>query len=500
MPELGFENEKLGSIPYRRQSQWDVPTNTPLVNYIPMWQANGTLLWVPQSSIDHGSTGGLGDDDHTQYLLLAGRAAAQQDIVKAITVSTYARVGSNTAPTNTTAGHVTAEAIWVPNQASSALTGLINAYSNDSTLLFIARVDSGVPLGSPAFRAQGAAKPPIFAGLRSAGTIASPSAVLNGNVLVALNGYGFYDTTNITGPRASLQMYANENWSSTASGTYAALGLTPNGSTVNTETHIWTPDAYAVTGYLDASVGYRKGGLAPSGQYIRGDGTNGVFSAIQVADVPTLTSAKISDFTEAAQDAAGAMAANSSKVTLTYADATPSLTADIVAGSLGPADIANRTRKIPLYLASVSGAGASITTDTHGSLGQFSHSDYTDGNEGTAFFAPVPLPSDFVSGLTFNLSFSSSVGGNNVKMRIALYYMAGSGGAGISGVYESTAGRAAHASANTSQLLTLTGGGSPPAGSILQCFVVFGRSDGAVDTNTGTVSLWNCYLEYTADS
>jgi len=42
---------------------------------------------------------------------------------------------------------------------------------------------------------------------------------------------------------------------------------------------------------------------------------------------------------EAAQDAVGAMVANSSKVSLTYVDGTPSLTADIVAGSLVNADI-----------------------------------------------------------------------------------------------------------------------------------------------------------------
>lgn len=42
---------------------------------------------------------------------------------------------------------------------------------------------------------------------------------------------------------------------------------------------------------------------------------------------------------ERAQDAVGAMVANSSKVSLTYADGTPSLVADIVAGSLVNADI-----------------------------------------------------------------------------------------------------------------------------------------------------------------
>lgn len=44
---------------------------------------------------------------------------------------------------------------------------------------------------------------------------------------------------------------------------------------------------------------------------------------------------------ENAQDAVGAMVANSTKVSLTYVDATPSLTADIIAGSLVNADISN---------------------------------------------------------------------------------------------------------------------------------------------------------------
>lgn len=40
--------------------------------------AGGTALeFIPQSSIDHGSLGGLTDDDHSQYLLLAGRSGGQ---------------------------------------------------------------------------------------------------------------------------------------------------------------------------------------------------------------------------------------------------------------------------------------------------------------------------------------------------------------------------------------------------------------------------------------
>jgi hypothetical protein len=39
--------------------------------------SGGIPAWLAQSSIDHGSLGGLTDDDHTQYALLAGRSGGQ---------------------------------------------------------------------------------------------------------------------------------------------------------------------------------------------------------------------------------------------------------------------------------------------------------------------------------------------------------------------------------------------------------------------------------------
>lgn len=51
---------------------------------------------------------------------------------------------------------------------------------------------------------------------------------------------------------------------------------------------------------------------------------------IPVANVPDLTSAKITDFTEAAQDAVGAMATDTATVNLTYTDGTPAFTADVI--------------------------------------------------------------------------------------------------------------------------------------------------------------------------
>lgn len=73
--------------------------------------------------------------------------------------------------------------------------------------------------------------------------------------------------------------------------------------------------------------------------------SNSVVSVNGYTGVVSLTSSDIAEGTnlyftdERAQDAVGAMVANSAKVSLTYVDGTPSLTADIVTGSLVDADI-----------------------------------------------------------------------------------------------------------------------------------------------------------------
>ena len=80
-------------------------------------------------------------------------------------------------------------------------------------------------------------------------------------------------------------------------------------------------------------------------------------SAFNSMNTHTHTSADITDFTEAAQDATGAMAANSARVTLTYADGTPALTADLVANSI-TAGYLSATATDVLFGRSTSGAGA----------------------------------------------------------------------------------------------------------------------------------------------
>jgi len=62
---------------------------------------------------------------------------------------------------------------------------------------------------------------------------------------------------------------------------------------------------------------------------------------LPVANIPTLTAAKISDFNEAAQDSVGGILVDSATIDLTYTDATPSITAAVIADSIGPTQLAD---------------------------------------------------------------------------------------------------------------------------------------------------------------
>ncbi len=111
---------------------------------------------------------------------------------------------------------------------------------------------------------------------------------------------------------------------------------------------VWSP--------IGGSNGPLTGLLTVTGDMIYRDGTGAVVRLPigNLTDILTVqnsggnsipswqaaTSAVITDFNEAAQDAVGAMVANSSTVTLTYVDGTPSLTAAHISGSIPIADLA----------------------------------------------------------------------------------------------------------------------------------------------------------------
>lgn len=66
-----------------------------------------------------------------------------------------------------------------------------------------------------------------------------------------------------------------------------AVGITGNASVAG------ALSATGAAGVVDAAAGYKIAGAAPLGQYVRGDGTKGVFAAIPRADLPALLRADL---------------------------------------------------------------------------------------------------------------------------------------------------------------------------------------------------------------
>lgn len=130
---------------------------------------------------------------------------------------------------------------------------------------------------------------------------------------IALSGSGVLSATGTGGTVTSV-------------GLSAPAEFTVSGSPVTTSgtlTFVWATELANVV-----LAGPASGGAAVP-----------AFRALVVADIPTLLSTKISDFTEAAQDATGAMVDS----TLVYVDATPLLTRAALTGDITAPQASNAT-------------------------------------------------------------------------------------------------------------------------------------------------------------
>lgn len=75
---------------------------------------------------------------------------------------------------------------------------------------------------------------PDIRGIRSSGTLSSPTAVTSGRTLLRLRGAGFYNTTSWS-DHAAIDFVTSETFTSTARGTTIRFSTTPNGSVGITE-------------------------------------------------------------------------------------------------------------------------------------------------------------------------------------------------------------------------------------------------------------------------
>ncbi len=219
--------------------------------------------------------------------------------------------------------------------------------------------------------------------------------------------------------------------------------------------------------------------------------------ALAVLAPVTIDSTYTSDFNEAAQDAIGLMVANSSKVTLTYVDATPSLTADIVAGSLGPVDIANRTRVWPLDLAAgfqTAGTGTKLISNGFAI-------NYVDAETGSWRWQ-VPIPADLVTGTvalylnwdtvptTGNALWLASIGSTNAGAVHSATNMLNA--------VTSLVAVAGTTNVQTQTIFNSTSNVTAGRGDIAVALTRVGGD--ATDTVNANVLLRAIWLEYTADS
>lgn len=116
---------------------------------------------------------------------------------------------------------------------------------------------------------------PCYTSRRWNGTGASPSVLLDEDVIMRLDAWGYGDTALSISARALIEARAAENWSDSAQGTYWAFRNTPSGSLIpqdclfiNSDKSVDCLGELNVTGPIDGSSGLELSSpLAKTGNY-----------------------------------------------------------------------------------------------------------------------------------------------------------------------------------------------------------------------------------------
>jgi hypothetical protein len=116
-----------------------------------------------------------------------------------------------------------------------------------------------------------------FSGVRTDGTLASPTGLVAADEISGINGFG-WNGAAVVGPAASFRLYSAETWASGHQGTYADIATTPIASTTLTEVLRFENDG-GIT--MPGATGGDKGAGTiniPGGYYVNGTliGTSGI--------------------------------------------------------------------------------------------------------------------------------------------------------------------------------------------------------------------------------
>jgi len=197
------------------------PTDT--AKQILQSDTDGTMAWVTTAAgsgdTDHGVMGGLGDDDHTQYALLAGRSGGQSLIGgTGASDDLTLQATSNTDPGFVMIGDK------ISINDTSGLIG-IGSSTSPATEIDITGTGQMVTLRADGQTARyGAisagdtnnAFAPGFRFLRSAGTLSVPTKTKDGNHLATIIFQGYSANTNPVQRQAGqLLAFAQDTWGDT---------------------------------------------------------------------------------------------------------------------------------------------------------------------------------------------------------------------------------------------------------------------------------------------
>ena len=203
---------------------------------------------VNQANLDHGSIGGLSDDDHSGYALLAGRSGGQTliggtGVADDLTLRATAGIGAGS------------ETITFQLGNNGALTAAVLANVNSQGILRINGAADGSPFSirnlsdavnaftftgdganaSVSFsRYQAVNSGVVFSTTKGRGTASSPSQTLNGDTSLLFLCSGVDDTAANSGNLALLQAAHTENVTTTAGGMSWEFYTVPN--TTKTQT------------------------------------------------------------------------------------------------------------------------------------------------------------------------------------------------------------------------------------------------------------------------